>query len=146
MRIWFYLAVLTTMTFSALTLAGQTKIEMKPGAARQAAGGARYACLPPDVELNTIVGTRTIKSRVGIRVLKETVDQRLKKIGARCSSGKLLDRKGRGVHFHQLQGCWGNPPADYLHILESEKQELLELKKKFTVIELTCSPTGMMPF
>ncbi len=83
---------------------------------------------------------------VGIRLVKETVIHRLDKIGARCKSGKLVDPKGKEIRFYRLQGCWGNPPADYLEILEQQKTELTQLKKKFTVIEITCSQSGLMPF
>lgn len=118
---------------------------MKPTITKKAAGSS-YPCLPPEIHPDTVVAVKTIKSRVGIRVVKQTVAQRLNELGARCRKGKLIDRTGLEVRFHQTHGCWGNPPADYLEILDNQKKELRELKKKFTVVEITCNPTGLAPF
>jgi hypothetical protein len=117
---------------------------MKPEVTKQ--GASKYGCLPPDIKPDTIVETKPIKSMVGIRYIKETVVQRLDKMKARCKAGKLVDPKGREIRFYQLQDCWGNPPADYLEIVERQQSELKELRKKFTVIEITCNPSGTMPF
>ena len=119
---------------------------MKPVVTKKGSGGAKYGCLPPDIKPDTVVETKPIKSMVGIRYIKETVIQRLDKMKARCRGGKLVDAKGREIRFYQLQDCWGNPPADYLEIVERQQNELKELRKKFTVIEITCNPSGMMPF
>lgn len=140
-----FLVILMATMLYGHTHSAQTKIDIRPTVAKPAAD-PRYGCLPPDIQPGTIVEVKTIKSSVGIRVIKETVLQRLVKIGARCRAGKLVDRNRRGIRFYQLQGCWGNPPADYLEILETGKKELRELKKKFTVIEITCNPSGLMPF
>src|SRR5687768_8804916 len=106
MKIRFYPIVLVTKMFCGISLSWQTKIDVKPAAAANPrVARATYGCLPPEIELSTIVEMKTIKSRVGIRVVKETVEQRLNKLGARCRSGNLLDRAGRRIRFHQLQGC-----------------------------------------
>jgi hypothetical protein len=105
-----------------------------------------YDCLPPDIKLDTIVSTKQIETDSGNRIERETVKQRLDKIKARCRDNKLVDDKGKEIRFYHLQGCWGNPPQGYLEILANQQKELDELKKKFTVIELTCNPSGGMPF
>jgi len=107
---------------------------------------SKYVCLPDGIKADTIVEAKQITSTAGMRVAKETVVQRLNKLKARCRAGKLRDQKGKEIRFYQVQGCWGNPPADYLEILEEQTKHLRDLKKKFTVIEITCNPTGLMPF
>jgi hypothetical protein len=74
-----------------------------------------------------------------------TVKQRLVELKARCRRGKLVDRSGREIRFYRLAGCWGNPPPDYREILERQRRELERLKKRYTVIELTCNPDGIDP-
>jgi hypothetical protein len=89
------------------------------------------ACLPSGIHSTNMV-TPSV-----------TVRQQLSKLKARCRRGKLVDRRGKEIRFYRLAGCWGNPPADYLEILEGQRRELEELKKKYTVIELTCQPAGV---
>jgi hypothetical protein len=93
----------------------------------------RYPCLPHDIMGDTVVGIDPKTDK------PTTADAALKKIRARCSRGSLVDRKGRKIKFFQLQGCWGNPPADYLDVLEQQRIALEKLKKKYTVIEIPCS-------
>lgn len=104
-------------------------------------------CLPSGITLQTVVSTKdlgfdtvTMTRKVATINVKET----LSKLGGKCVSGKLVDKAGKEVRFYNLQGCWGNPPADYLEILDTQTKELEELRKKFTVIELTCNPGGGM--
>jgi len=97
------------------------------------------ACLPTDVKLDTVVSATSKNNKI----VKETVKQRLNKLSVQCKAGKLIDRKKREIRFFWLQGCWGNPPADYQEILENQQKELLELKKKYTVIEITCNASGL---
>ena len=106
----------------------------------------KYGCLPNGIKLDTIVSItrKTLKSDDQIE--RETVKQRLDNLNARCKAGKLVDGKNREIRFYELQGCWGNPPFNYEEILNNQRKELLELKKKYTVIELTCNPSGEMPF
>lgn len=103
-----------------------------------------YKCLPADVKPDDIV-TATSASLGSDRptISKITVAQTLKKMRARCSRGKLVDSRGRQIRFYRLQGCWGNPPFNYLEILDQQRSELVELKKKYTVIEMTCNPGGI---
>ena len=103
-------------------------------------------CLPADINEDTIVTYVATTSAKGIENSKPvTVKQALKKIKAKCYRGKLVGRKGKEVRFYQLQGCWGNPPEDYREILEKQKNDIALLRKKFTVIEITCSAGGTKP-
>ena len=61
---------------------------------------------------------------------------------SRCLQ-KLLDSKLRQVRFYFVQGCWGNPPSDYLEILARQRKEIETLKQTYTVIEMTCNPSGI---
>lgn len=145
-RYCFHLLIFILIAGSAQSLHGQSKSKMKRKAIKQANNHSKYECLPPDVELETIVSATQIESAAGNKIVKETVKQRLDKINAGCRAGKLADGKGREIRFYRLQGCWGNPPQDYQEILNNQQKELEELKKKYTVIEITCNPSGGMPF
>ena len=103
-----------------------------------------YKCLPAEVKPDEIVSTISGSSSSGQETIsKITVAQTLKKRKAKCARGKLVDRNGRQIRFYRLKGCWGNPPADYLEILERQRKEIADLQKRFTVIEMTCNPTGV---
>jgi hypothetical protein len=91
-----------------------------------------YPCMSKDIKETTLVSK------------DKTVKQTLKMMKAKCSKGKLVDSKKREIRFYNLQGCWGNPPADYGEIMENQQKELAELKKKYTVIEISCNPTGAL--
>ena len=107
---------------------------------------SQYDCLPEDVKHDQVVSVISKTSGLKGEVERETVKQRLDKLDARCKAGKLVDARNREIRFYQLQGCWGNPPADYLEIMNAQQKELQELKKKYTVIEITCNPSGEMPY
>jgi hypothetical protein len=145
-KIPFSILLLTLIAFEAQTHFAQTATKAMPKAKTPAIAASKYVCLPAEIEPDTIIETRRIKSRVGVRLIKETAVQRLTKLNARCRAGKLFDGKGREIRFYQLEGCWGNPPPDHLEIVARQERELQNLKKKFTVIEVTCNPTGVMPF
>ena len=105
-----------------------------------------YPCLASNVKEDDVTGFRASAAKSsGTRTEKITVKQTLRKIGARCVRGKLVDGKRKQIRFYFLQGCWGNPPADYLEILDRQRKEITELKKRFTVIEMTCNPSGALP-
>jgi hypothetical protein len=91
-----------------------------------------YSCLPKDLKENTLVSK------------DKTVKQTLKAMKAKCTKGKLVDAKKREIRFYNLQGCWGNPPQDYLEIMENQQKEIAEMKKKYTVIEISCNPDGRL--
>lgn len=73
---------------------------------------------------------------------KITVQDKLTALQARCRDGKLVDETGREIVFYRLIGCWGNPPADYQELLAKQRTDLAALRERFTVIEMTCNPTG----
>lgn len=90
-----------------------------------------YPCLPPDVKADELI-KRDI-----------SVNQVVKKLKTKCYKGRLVDSKRRTVRFYRLQGCWGNPPQDYLEIMEAQRLEIASLRKKYTVIEISCGLYGM---
>lgn len=100
-------------------------------------------CLPPDIQITDIVSVEP-PSQDGKPGKSVTVKQRLLQLKARCRGQKLVDARGREIRFYRLTGCWGNPPADYLEILENQRREIENLKKRYTVIEMTCNPSGKL--
>lgn len=103
-------------------------------------------CLPQGIRLTDVVSVQGFSMGGNdSRVKKITVKQKIMELKARCKRGKLVDGRGREIRFYRLQGCWGNPPADYQEILEHQRRELESLKKRYTVIEMTCNPSGEMP-
>ncbi len=103
----------------------------------------KYSCLPPGIKEDTTVSSTELASPKGeMTIRKTTVGESLKKLNARCTGGKLVDRRRKPVTFYHLQGCWGNPPADYLEIMERQSEELRNLRKKYTVVEMSCNPSG----
>ncbi len=87
-------------------------------------------CLPVDIKTSNVV-------RVGV-----TVEQELKKLGALCLNGKLVDSLKKEIYFYHLTGCWGNPPYNYNEILQNQQEEISKLKEEYTVVEMTCNPSG----
>ena len=103
----------------------------------------KYRCLSSDVNETDIVEVRTLTSKTGKDYTEKiTVKDKLNKMKSRCAKGKLVDGKRREIRFYFLQGCWGNPPANYLEILNRQNSEIEQLKKQYTVIEMTCNPDG----
>jgi hypothetical protein len=94
------------------------------------------ACLQQNVKLSDVVSVE--RDKHGMAVRKRTVDDQLKELKARCRNGKLIDERGRQIYFYRLTGCWGNPPSDYLERLEQQRIKLRELRKRYTVVEMTC--------
>jgi hypothetical protein len=125
---------------------GQSKSRKSRKVIMQTNNQLKYGCLPSGIKLDTIVSITRKPSESGDQIERETVKQRLDNLNSRCKAGKLVDGKNREIRFYELQGCWGNPPSNYEEILNNQRKELLELKKKYTVIELTCNPSGEMPF
>ena len=111
------------------------------------------SCLPKGITMETVVSamrvrhagppSKTIAGQEN-NVRKITVRDKLIELKARCKRGKLVDAAGKEIVFYRLKGCWGNPPQDYLEILQRQSEELEKLRKKYTVIELTCNPSGQM--
>ena len=104
----------------------------------------KYPCLQPGVKEDTVVAVLTTNSLNGAEKNKQvTVRQTLTKLKAKCLKGKLVDVKRKEIRFYNLTGCWGNPPADYQEILQQQRIEIEKLRKKYTVVEMTCNPSGM---
>ena len=75
---------------------------------------------------------------------KVTVEQKLAELKASCrSDNKLVDGSGKEITFYHLIGCWGNPPYDYQEILKKQEDEIHKLKEQYTVVEMTCNPSGI---
>jgi len=92
-----------------------------------------YPCLPRTIRLDDVVTFgRDGKSSI-------TVRSKLIQLGAQCRGGRLTTRRGREIHFFRTE-CWGNPPANYLEILEGQRRQIAKLKRKYTVIEIACDP------
>ena len=102
-------------------------------------------CLPPDIKLSDVVEVSRSRDANGRPAASSpiTVEQKLHEIGATCNSAnRLIDGTGREIVFYHLTGCWGNPPADYLEILQKQREEIARLKQQKTVIQMTCNPSG----
>ncbi len=89
-----------------------------------------YPCLPQGIKLSDVV-------TVGV-----SVKQKLAGMGAQCKNATLVDSAGKEIYFYHLTGCWGNPPVNYRDILQQQQNGIAALKMRFTVIELTCNPSG----
>lgn len=99
----------------------------------------KYSCLRKDIEL-----TRVVQQTSSTSSRPVSVAEKLKELKARCRRGRLVDRRGRQISFYELQGCWGNPPADYRQVLEKQRKEVAVLRRKFTVVEFACDQ-GVSP-
>ena len=109
------------------------------------AGSQPYSCLPNSVKADEVVRVVELPSRSGDVVIKKiTVSDSLKSMKAKCTKGKLVDSKKKEIKFFRIEGCWGNPPEDYLEIQARQRRELADLKRKYTVIEMSCN-TGVTP-
>lgn len=97
------------------------------------------ACLPEGIKLKEIVSAPQLKSAAKAANKKTTVKDILSQLKARCEKDKLVDGAGREIHFYRLIGCWGNPPEDYQEQLARQNEELQRLKKKYTVVEISCA-------
>src|SRR6266436_9091116 len=100
-------------------------------------------CLPEGTELTDVVSATIATPGSGLASKKTTVKEKLIAIKARCKKGKLVDASGREIRFYKLTGCWGNPPRDYQQILARQTEEIEKLRKRYTVIEVTCNPDGV---
>jgi hypothetical protein len=98
-------------------------------------------CLPEEIKPSDVVSSRQIGSSKVFK--KVTVEEKLIQLKASCRKGKLVDTAGREIRFFRLEGCWGNPPADYQEILQKQSEELEKLRRRYTVIEITCNPDGV---
>jgi len=99
-------------------------------------------CLPPGLKLDDIVGTKFVGSTRPENRVSTTIEQALGELNATCKNDRLMDASGKEIYFYHLIGCWGNPPQDYNEILRKQQNELDRLKKQYTVVEMTCNPSG----
>ena len=100
------------------------------------------ACLPPNIKATDIVSATLVQIEPPI-VQKVTVAQKLTALNADCKNGTLVDGSGNQIYFYMLTGCWGNPPSNYQEILQQQEAELARLRQQYTVIEMTCNPSGL---
>jgi hypothetical protein len=97
---------------------------------------AGQSCLPADVKPSEIVAPDSDHQDGAMK--RKTVRDRLKELKARCRKGKLIDSRGKEIYFVRLIGCWGNPPADYEEQIAQQSEEVRQLQKKYTVIQIPC--------
>ena len=100
------------------------------------------SCLTKDIQLTEVVSHESAKPGAWKDKHAITVADKLASLKAYCRKGKLVDGHGRQIYFFRLKGCWGNPPENYQEILDEQNRELMKLKKQYTVIEMTCNPSG----
>jgi len=124
----------------SLSLLLVTVAAVRPQSAKKGlnANQARFPCLQPPIKPDDVVTFGR-----GGTSKKVTVKDKLIELKATCRKGNLVDGKRRGIRFFQTE-CWGNPPADYLEVLRKQREEIAQLKKKYTVIEMTCDPRVML--
>ena len=111
------------------------------GASMAAQGKSRWqACLPSDVAADEVIGVE----QSGVKQARKeiTVKSKLSQIGARCRGKRLLDARGKQIHFYRLTGCWGNPPENYQEILDNQQRELTRLRRHYSVVEISWNPGG----
>jgi len=100
-------------------------------------------CLPDGITRTDVVSTSVVRSSRGRpKYRKITVEQKLDELKARCRRGKLVDAAGTELRFYKLSGCWGHPSPDDQEVLERQNRELIALRKRYRVIEITCNPAG----
>lgn|SRR6185436_10963766 len=100
------------------------------------------SCLPAGIKETDIVGRLSVKPFAKKGKQFVTVKDKLTELKAHCKKGKLIDGSGREIRFFTLTGCWGNPPDNYQELLDKQSRELTRLRKRYTVIEKTCNPSG----
>jgi len=99
-----------------------------------------YSCLPGNVKPADIVSAeRTGAPRP--KLVTVTVEQTMRQLRARCVRGKLVDGKGKEIRFYRMQ-CFGAPTEYAMETTRRQRVELEALRKRYTVVEMTCSPSG----
>ncbi len=103
-----------------------------------------YPCLPKGITLDTVVSATIAGTPQQSK--KIYVKDKLKQLNARCSKKKLVDDEKREIKFYRLIGCSGiaYPPNDpHWKKMRKQDEEIAKLRKKYTVITLTCNPSGV---
>jgi hypothetical protein len=98
------------------------------------------SCLPDGLKLNSEISERSDNSSSETKTKPKTLESKLIQIKAKCKNGKLTDGAGKEIRIVQLIGCWGNPPEDYQEQLDRQQEEIKQLREKYTVIEVPCTP------
>jgi hypothetical protein len=136
------LTVLPATTYGQATGGSVTPTSPNNGAAQSPLA----KCLPAGIKLSDVVEA-TIAGYANDKPVeshKVTVEQKLNALKATCDSdNKLVDGNGKQIVFYHLTGCWGNPPPGYQEILQKQRAEIDKLKQQYTVIEMTCNPSGV---
>jgi hypothetical protein len=107
-----------------------------------------HPCLPRGIKAADIVTAEMVGSGPRGPVIKKvTVSQELRRLGARCRRGRLVDKAGREIRFYRLTvgPCFGVQPPDYEQRLAAQEREVTALKRRYRVIEMTCNPSGIPP-
>ena len=99
-------------------------------------------CLPADISADEVIGVELTDKNQAKKEI--TVKSKLSQIRARCRGKRLVDARGRAIHFYRLTGCWGNPPENYQEILDNQQRELRQLRRRFRVVEISCNPSGVL--
>ncbi len=111
------------------------------GASLATQGKSRWqGCLPSDIDADEVVSFESPSP--GSVAKKITVTTKLNQLGARCRAKRLVDAKGREIHFYRLIGCWGNPPENYLEILDNQSQELAGYDGDTALLKLAVIPAA----
>ena len=101
-------------------------------------------CLPAERKLTDIVSATFSSGIFGNNTVKTvTIEQKLAQLKARCQNQQLIDGSGKEIRFYQLVGCWGNAPQNYADILQAQEEKIKELEQQYTVITMTCNPSGI---
>lgn len=113
------------------------------GAAATTEAKTRWqSCLPAEVTADEVISSEP--SLKGGATRQVTIADKLNQLGARCRNRRLVDARGRKIHFYRLIGCWGNPPENYQKIIEDQQCELARLRRRYRVVEISCNPSGVM--
>lgn len=75
------------------------------------------------------------------RLVTVTVEEKIRQMRGRCFKGRLVDPKGRRIRFYRLH-CFGAPTAYALKTMQQQREDLDALRKRFTVVEMTCNTDG----
>jgi hypothetical protein len=106
----------------------------------------KFENLPDGAKLTDEV-REVIKGDEGKVVSDEiiTVEEKLKKIGAKYEDGKLVDSEGKEIRFYKppVRGASQGFEEDQKQA-KSDAEELKELQEKYTVIVLYVNPLTVM--
>ncbi len=104
---------------------------------------ALLTCLPESRQLTDIVSVEGVAttSEEANKLKKVTISEKLKELQASCKNNRLVDTQSKEIVFFDLQFCGGAPPPE--GAVEKQREEVIALQKKYTVITMTCNPVGL---